>query len=339
MIVEPSSHTRRRRRRTFSPLAMADASAWCGPAGGTAASTPLTILGATLVAWYRADLGVTIVQGPVVKNGTTPPAVTFSGTPSSSANTIVLTCTAAGTNTTATFSWTLNGVAQTPFTAAATVVLPGTGITATFPAGAYTNTPSADTYTSVVTVSSWADQSGNGFTATQAAALQQFAYLPTGGPNSTPVMSGNNANTTNMQAAIGALTKPSWVWMVLQFTTTTVGYVLDASTTANTLGAKQSNPVSIFINSGAGLAWGGSTNGSFQALGLTFGASGSIASNGTVKVSGTSGTTSSTGLTIGSTLPSFTSSADCLIAEVVVCSAPPAANALSAYSQARYGFG
>ena len=144
-------------------------------AGQPTGFTPKSLPG--LVLWLRADQGVTVVQGPVVATGTSPPAVTFSGTPASSSNSIVLTCTGAGTNTTATFSWTLNGIAQTPFTAAATVVLPGTGITATFPAGAYTNTPSADTYTSVVTVSAWADQSGNGNNGSQGTATSQPTYL------------------------------------------------------------------------------------------------------------------------------------------------------------------
>ena len=133
---------------------------------------PTNIAGLKL--WLDPRFGITYVQGPVVATGTTPPAVTFAGTPSSSANSIVLTCTGVGTNTTATFSWTLNGVAQAPFTAAATVVLPGTGITATFPVGAYTNTPSADTYTSVVTSSAWQDtQSGGGLSVVQATPTSQ----------------------------------------------------------------------------------------------------------------------------------------------------------------------
>lgn len=140
------------------------------------------------VLWLRADLGITFVQGPVIATGTSPPAVTFTGSPASSKNSIVLTCTGAGTQTTATFSWTLNGIAQTPFTAAATVALTGTGITANFPVGSYTNTPSADTYTSVVTVSSWADQSGLGNTAAQATAAAQPNFLPTGWPNGKPTL-------------------------------------------------------------------------------------------------------------------------------------------------------
>jgi len=141
-----------------------------------------------LVLWLRADLGITYVQGPVVATGTTPPAVTFTGTPSSPSNSIVLTCTAAGTQTTATFSWTLNGIAQAGFTAAATVVLAGTGITANFPVGAYTNSPTADTYTSVVTVSAWADQSGLGNNFVQATAANQPSLIVNGGPTGGPCL-------------------------------------------------------------------------------------------------------------------------------------------------------
>jgi len=300
--------------------------------------TPATLPG--LAFWVRSDLGVTYVQGPVVATGTSPPAVTFSGTPSSTSNSIVLTCTGAGTNTTATFSGTLNGVAMSPFTAAATVVLPGTGITATFPAGSYTNTPSADTYTSVVTVSAWADQSVGGNNATQASALSQFAYLPTGGPNSVPVMVGNAPNNTFMLAAIGTISKPCWVWIVCKFTgTTTSLYIIDGASVGNTLGFFQSGSTnSLSINSGTSLTWSSASANVFQAYGLTFGTSGSIYSNATSEMTGATGTNSSTGLSIGNSHGAG-AAVSCQIAEIVVSTTPPAANFLSAYSQARYGFG
>lgn len=304
-------------------------------ATGNILTTPATLTG--LVAWFRSDLGITLAQGPVVATGTTPPAVTFSGTPSSSSNTIVLTCTGAGTNTTATFAFTLNGVAQAPFTAAPTVVLPGTGITATLSVGPYTNTPSADTYTSVVVVSAWGDQSGNGHNAAQATALQQFAYLPTGGPSSTPVLQGNNANSTSMTAAIGALTKPCWLWMVVQWISTSPAtqYICD-DPTSGALGFRLSG-TSVQILSGGAIGYTG-TPLVFQAYGLTYGSSGSICSNAVSQVSGSSGTGTSTGIVIGSNA-SGSVSANCNISEIVIASVKPSDNVLSAYSQARYGFG
>ena len=303
---------------------------------GAFVNTPASLPG--LAFWVRSDLGVTLVQGPVVATGTSPPAVTFSGTPSSSSNSIVLTCTGAGTNTTATFSWTLNGVAQTPFTAAATVVLTGTGITATFPVGAYTNTPSADTYTSVVTVSAWADQSGGGHNATQATPIQQFAYLPTGGPNSRAAVAGNNANTTFMTASIGALAKPCWVWMVYKATVNdSNNYVLDGGG-ANTMAVLQTGFTTLRLYAGSFLPWSAASLGAFAAYGLTFGSSGSIYSNAVLEASGTTGTTGSTGLTIGATVGGG-AAADMQMCELVIANTPPAANALSAYSQSLYGFG
>ena len=189
--------------------------------GAGGAFVPTQIAGLAL--WLRADLGVTIVQGPVVATGTTPPAVTMAGTPSSSTNTIVLTCTGAGTNTTATFIWTLNGVAQTPFTAAATVVLTGTGITATFPVGAYNNTPSADTYTSVVTVSAVADQSGSGNNCAQGTATSQPAYAATanakGGPAIQSLYSGSPTALTGT-SNLGIGTTNFTIFSVHNFTIT-----------------------------------------------------------------------------------------------------------------------
>jgi hypothetical protein len=141
-----------------------------------------------------------------------------------------------------------------------------------------------------------------------------------------------------MLASIGTISKPSWVWVVCKLTSTVNAYVLDGQT-ANTLAFRQAGGNGIVsINSTTSLTWSAANANVAQAYGLTYGTGGSIVSNGAVEVTGTSGTTSSTGLTIGAA-GNTTASADCQIEEIVVSTTPPAANFLSAYSQARYGFG
>lgn len=106
-----------------------DATPWPPSVGGTA---PCCVTG--------------FVQGPVTGTGTTPQAVTLTGTPAASPTSISISITSTGIVGGALFSWSLNGVVQqTGQTVAATFVLGSTGLTANFPAGTYTDT---DTYTS-----------------------------------------------------------------------------------------------------------------------------------------------------------------------------------------------
>lgn len=143
-------------------------------AGQPTGFTPKSLPG--LVLWLRADLGVSIAQGPVVATGTTPPTVTMTGTPASSTQTIVVTITLIGTLGIATYSAAVNGSTVQTGTTAASVPLTGTGITIGFGAGTYALN---DTYKSVVVVSAWADQSGTGDSnknATQATATKQTSY-------------------------------------------------------------------------------------------------------------------------------------------------------------------
>ena len=147
--------------------------------------TPNSISG--LLLWLRADKGITVVQGPVTATGTTPPTVTLSGIPANkNQQTLVLTTTLGGVLTVTLFSWSLNGVTQqTNQLATGAFVLGTTGITADFSAGTYT---AGDTYTSVLTVSAWADQSGKGNSATQVTAANQPPYTVTGGANGCPYL-------------------------------------------------------------------------------------------------------------------------------------------------------
>lgn len=106
-----------------------DASPWPTSVGGAA---PCCVTG--------------FVQGPVTGTGTTPQAVTLTGTPVASPTSISISITSTGAVGAAQFSWSLNGVVQqSAQTVTSTFVLGSTGLTANFPAGTYT---SGDTYTS-----------------------------------------------------------------------------------------------------------------------------------------------------------------------------------------------
>lgn len=113
-----------------------------GPGGGWLDGTPWpSSVGGT------APCQVTgFVQGPVTASGTTPQAVTLTGTPVANPTSIVITISSTGARGAATFSWSLNGVTQaTGVLTAATYALGSTGLTANFPTGTYT---SGDLYTS-----------------------------------------------------------------------------------------------------------------------------------------------------------------------------------------------
>ena len=113
-----------------------------------------------LMCWHDSQYGVTTIQGitrytatvgTVVATGTSPPAVTITGTPLNTTTiaggnqVIEIDITTGGTLGTALFTWKLNGsVIQTNQTTASTFTLgtaaaSTTGLTANFPAGTYTN--------------------------------------------------------------------------------------------------------------------------------------------------------------------------------------------------------
>jgi hypothetical protein len=82
----------------------------------------------------------TIVPG--LFHGTSPPAVSVTGSPAAFYTSLTITITTGGllNNGVVKFSWSLNGVSQqTGQLAAATFTLGSTGLTANFPAGSYTN--------------------------------------------------------------------------------------------------------------------------------------------------------------------------------------------------------
>lgn len=112
--------------------------------------------------WLRADLGLTYGTSPIIATGTTPPAVTLTGTPND-VYSFEIDITTLGVRGVAVFKWSSDGGSTytTGVLTAATVVLGSTGVTANFPTGTYA---ADNVYTSFSTVIQWNDQSGTGDT-------------------------------------------------------------------------------------------------------------------------------------------------------------------------------
>jgi len=155
-------------------------------------------------------------------------------------------------------------------------------------------------------------------------------------------MIGTAALQTFMATAAFTLTQAYWIWIVCRWTSaySTTATMIDGLAT-NLAGMTRLSSTSFRLYSGvAGFTYSGATPQTYQAYGLTVnGASSSIVSNGTTVATGTVSVTNQSGLTVGAGGADAAIASDCLISEIVIASAVPAANVLSAYSQARYGFG
>lgn len=173
---------------------------------------PTDVQGCAL--WLRGDLGVTLAIGPVAASGTTPPAVTITGTPLSTATAsagipyVEIFINGAGVGPAATFSWALDGdTQQTGQSCTSTFTLGQTGLTANFPNAQYfTN----DVYQANLVVASWTDQSANGYVLSQATAAdrpsigvdESFNSLPTLEFNGTSQLLALNTPPTFTQPAV-----------------------------------------------------------------------------------------------------------------------------------------
>lgn len=129
-----------------------------------------------LVLWSRADLGITL-GGTLRATGTSPPAWTISGTPTTQvAPHFEIDSVAAGTALgQATYKWSMNNgtsyVATGVPTAAGPTALGSTGLSVSMAAGPYNADNKWD-----ATVSAWADQSGNANHWTQSTATRQPVF-------------------------------------------------------------------------------------------------------------------------------------------------------------------
>ena len=295
---------------------------------------PLDIPGCIL--WLRADLGVTVVQGPVVATGTTPPTVTMTGTPASSTNTLEIDITLTGLRGTATFTWKLNGVVQqTLQLTAATFVLGATGITANFSAGTYTND---NVYKSVVTVSAWADQSTAGNNVIQATAANQPAFVANG-INGQPTFQYNGTSQFLAAAAmtiappfsalmVGQAAGSGGIEMFWSFANSVFGYVYSTSSDA-----------SIELNyGGAQFAGTGSNKAPCAITAIVNGASSSVRDNGVSSGIGSLGAGTSSNLCVGSLGASdFLGKYESELVMYNRAISVPEQRALFAYVASRYG--
>ena len=202
------------------------------------------------VLWLRGDSGVTVVAGHVTATGTSPPTVTLSGTPtatqiSSATPYVELDCTTGGAVGTSLYTLKLNGatVATGIASASSGVSIPGSGLTAGWAVGNSTNN---DVYTSNVTASGWADQSGLGHNATQATSANQLTYVTSGGANGQPYLQStfNGPNSTFLTGASPLVTTQPVEYFVVARTNVTsppgaYPYLFNVAGTLNECGTLQ----------------------------------------------------------------------------------------------------
>lgn len=142
------------------------------PPGGT---SPIDV--PNLALWLRADQGIVFggMFAPVA-TGTTPPTVTFSGTPSATVQSFDMTCTILGILGTSHVNININGVSVYAGISAASLG-PFSGITVHIAAGAMAIN---DEWTSVPSVASWTSIGGTATVFTQATTADMPAWIAPG---------------------------------------------------------------------------------------------------------------------------------------------------------------
>jgi hypothetical protein len=195
--------------------------------------------------WLESDAGITLGTAPRA-TGTSPPAVTISGQLEQSIA-LRLEVQTTGLRGTATFRWSTDGGATwaaSGVLTAATAALGSTGITAAFPAGTYT---SDNVYQG--TVATWADQSPNAKSGTQAtAANRPIARRHTDGPGVSVYFDAANvglAHTLTLQA-------PCTLAVVASSATNAAG----AYQTLATFNASGGDGLFAYLSSGGSSGWG-----------------------------------------------------------------------------------
>ncbi len=257
----------------------------------------------------RLDPGVgctyTAGLGTVTSGGTTPPAVTFTGTPASTVGQIQLNITTPGALGTAMFEWFMNGVLQqTGQTTTATFVLGTTGVTANFPVGSYVATNYW--YVSNNPISAIADQSGTGD-------VNKNVLQATASAQPTLVLADSTANgqpTILFGCAIAslqALVSGTWASALAQPSTWIVvakgaNFYVDGIASGNRQALYSTSSTNLTAYAGSGLSGTAANTANWHVYAATFnGASSNIYQDNsqTALASGACGAASLTGVTIG----------------------------------------
>jgi len=310
--------------------------------------TPQSLFGSALILWLRSDLGVTAVMGPVTAAGTTPPAVTLTGTPNASAyNTSIGTAsieidiTTGGARGTALFTWKLNGVVQqTGQTTAATFALGTTGVTANFPTGTYTNN---NVYTANTTVSAWADNTATGANVTQATSTLQPVYVGSGGGGGQPyIASVSGATTLLKHATLPSIAQGTEQFAVARANVASGGrYILDRGpTTNNNTLVQQTGPIMQYYPASANANFSTNVDHIVDAVEPASG-NGTIAVDGASAITGSAGPAgTTTGISIGNRFDGPASGWGGNIYEIIALNRLATAAerlAITRYAGARYG--
>lgn len=294
-----------------------------------------------LAAWYRADQGITIGGTPLA-SGTTPPAVTYTGTLTGVSG-LYVQIDGAGARGVATFKWSLDGGSTFQATAvltAATVALSGaaSAVTVNFPVGTY-----ATNNIYRATTAQWSDLSGNVRHLLQATPAKQPAPIISA-VNGQPALRFDTSAGMFLDTGAFTLNNPFSVYMIAKSITYGTAGVKDIWLDGESAGSMVIGSVLVggySISSGSAITYAAAVaNGVYAYLGHVFGPGGTgiIRVNGTNQQTGSTGSSNAGGIHLGG-LFGGTRGANFECAELIVLARQATATELvqlDTYAKGRY---
>jgi hypothetical protein len=275
-------------------------------------------------AWRRTDAPgllwafdpkIATMGATPLASGTTPPALTLSGTLTTPYG-LRVEITTGGARGTALFRISLNNgtsfVASSQ-TTAATYTVTGTSVVLNFPTGTY-----ATDNVYQATIATWPDMLGHGLNLTQATASKQPLYLAAGGPGGTPALQFDGVDDAMNTALDSTRSQPAQVWMVTKWSGAATGTIFDGFN-VNHMRFYRDTSTRLNLLAGFNISGTGDpSNFHYYQLDLNNTSSQAKADNAQI-MSGTAGANTPDGVTIGQ-LPTSSSTA-CIIESVVVFNA------------------